>query len=199
MFAFQAHALKKSAPAASTPSYTSSSEHRHIISPVLGFMGSNQAVVHDTVNNVKVARNMMLSGLFGIGGDYEFMLKNDFSIGGFFRYYMTSDTVAGVSVDESVFLLGPEVHAYIINTDSWRGYVGTGLTLVNLKHKEDNKGIDGSISPDMQFGIPFTMGFGYKINDQLTAGIEHRQVLALGEKINGWPVSDFMFRLAIGL
>lgn len=197
--AFQANAAGRTPAAAKSSAATTSdygsSDHKHIISPSLGFMGPGANRLDDGTNN----NSFMLSGLFGIGAEYEYMWKPDVSFGGFLRYYNTSDSLNsggnGVTVTETAFLIGGLAHAYLIDTATWQGYVASGLTLLNLTDKVGST----SISPNMAFGIPLVVGLGYKINDQFTLGIEHMQVLALGSNVNGWPISDFMVRLRIGL
>lgn len=188
--AYQAEA-KTTSYSRSPSAYSSESSHKHVISPSLGFMGPGQNILVDGNNTGQLT----LSGLFAIGGEYEYMLKPDLSVGGFIRYYDTSDSSGGTSLTETAFLLGGLAHAYLIDTNTWQGYVASGLTILNLKQKTGGV----SVSPDMGFGIPLVMGLGYKINDQFTLGLEHMQVLALGEKINGWPISDLMIRLRIAL
>lgn len=212
--ALQANAAGKAntaAPAMSTPSYSSSSsgeQGKHVISPLLGFMGPGANVMNDTVSGVQATTSMKLSGLFGIGCDYDYMLKDDFGVGGMFRYYQTDDSISesvgnqniNVSVKETAFVLGPTARAYLINSDHFRGYFGTGLVLLKLTQKlSPDTGASQTFSPDITVGLPFAIGFGYKLTDMFTLGIEHLQVMALGSNINGWPVSDFMVKFSIGI
>jgi hypothetical protein len=183
-----------SAPAAST----STSGRQNILSPSLGWMGPGGTNTL-TDGDSKAAKSMQLSGLFDIGAEYEYMLKDDFSIGGFFRYGMTSDSVAGNSVDESVFLIGPMAHAYLINNDRWIAYVGSGFTAISLKHKESVGGTSTTWSPNVALGIPFAIGVAYKFTDTISGGIENMRVMALGSDINGWVTDDMMLRLRLAL
>jgi hypothetical protein len=124
-------------------------------------------------------------------------LKDDFTVGGMFRYYNSSDTVATVDHTDTVTMLGGIAHAQFYNNERWNAYLGSGLTFLKVSVKLSNNGpAAGTYSPAMTLGVPFALGIGYKLNDNLTLGVEHLQVLALGDKINGWPVSDFMFRLS---
>jgi hypothetical protein len=178
--------------------YSPSREGRHTISPMLGFMGPGRNELTDNVGGADRSTNLVASGFFGIGADYEYGLQNDFSVGGLFRYYSSNDTIGTVDHTDTAFLLGGLAHAQFYNTDKWNAYLGSGLTLLKVSAKLSNNGAAaGTYSPAMTLGIPFAIGLGYKLNDQFTLGIEHLQVLALGDKVNGWPVSDLMFRLSI--
>lgn len=187
-------AAKKSSPPAAESVSTADDSYvarKNILSPTIGFMGAGQNVMSDSDG----AASFKLSGLLGIGFEYEYMLKDDFSIGGFTRYYQTTDSTNGTKETDSAFLLGPLVHAYLVNTSHWIAYVGTGFTILSLKQKTG----DTTVSPDLALGLPIVVGVQYKINDELSAGIEHMQVMALGSDVNGWPISDFMLRLRIAL
>jgi len=176
--------------------YSPSTEGKSTISPMLGFMGPGSNEITD--NNA--ARSFTLSGLFGIGADYEYGLKNDFSVGGLFRYYSTNDTVGTTDTTETVMLIGGLAHATFYNTDKWHAYIGSGLTLIQATIKvTPQNGSSTTFSPGMTLGLPFALGIGYHLNDTMTIGIEHLQVLALGDKVNGWPVSDYMVRYSITL
>lgn len=199
--AFQAQARTPAAAATkatgstasySNDSYAYSSESKNILSPSLGFAGVGYNAIQES--DSKTGR-MTLSGLFAIGVEYEYMLKDDFSIGGFIRYYNTSDTVAGTKIEETSFLLGPMAHVYLVNNANWVGYVGSGFTLLSLTQKQAGT----SVSPSAGLGIPIAMGIAYKFTPKLSGGIEHNQVMALGSDLNGWPISDFLFRLRIAL
>jgi hypothetical protein len=200
--AFQAEARTPAAAksAGSTASYssssTSSSDRKNILSPSLGWMGAGYSTISDTTNGTN---RMQLSGLFNVGVEYEYMLKDDFSVGGFMRYGMTSDSVSNTSIDESTFLMGPMVHAYLLNNASWLAYVGTGFTAVSIKHKESSGGQSTTWSPNVALGVPLSVGVAYKFTDMISGGIETMHVMALGSDINGWPVQDYMLRLRLAL
>lgn len=198
----QAFALKKAAAKSSTPAVSSDSgevERKNVISPTIGFMGSGYNTVKDTIGGTESSTSLKMSGLLGIGFEYEYMLKDDFSIGGLIRYYQTTDSIGNTKYTDSAFLLGPIAHAYLVNTSHWLGYVGSGFVVMQLKEKQSAGGADQTYSPDMAIGLPIVMGVAYKINDLMSAGIEHTQVMALGSDVNGWPISDFMLRLRLAL
>jgi hypothetical protein len=181
---------------ANANAYTPSTEGKHTISPMLGFMGPGTNAVTDN----SAAASLTLSGLFAIGADYEYGLKDDFSVGGLFRYYSTNDTVGTTDDTESVFMLGGLAHAKLVNTEHFSAYIGSGLALLQVTVKRTpQNGSSTTFSPGMTLGLPFALGVGYKLNDTMTLGIEHMQVMALGDKVNGWPVSDFMVRYSIVL
>jgi hypothetical protein len=198
----QAHALKKAAAKTSTPAPVASDsevERKNVISPSIGFMGPGSNTMKDTIGGTESSTSLKMSGLLGIGFDYEYMLKDDFSVGGILRYYQTTDSIAGTKYTDSAFVIGPIVHAYLVNSSHWLGYVGSGFVVMSLKEKQSAGGADQTYSPDMAVGLPIVMGVAYKINDLMSAGIEHTQVMALGSDINGWPISDFMLRLRLAL
>lgn len=180
--------------------YSPSAEGHHTISPMLGFMGPGHATLTDNINGTDDSAEMNVSGFYGIGADYEYGLKNDLSVGGMFRYYSSNDTIGRTDETDTAMLLGGIAHARFLNTDKWAAYLGSGLTLVKVSVKNTPPtGGARTYSPPMTLGVPFALGLGYKLNDTMTLGIEHLQVLALGDKVNGWPVSDFMFRFSFML
>lgn len=197
----QAHALKKATKTTTTTTTTTTvssdsveSEHRHILSPSLGFQGPGSNSLND--DDYTNAASMQLSGVIGVGAEYEYMLKDDFSVGGIVRYYQGTGTIGQQRWTESAFVFGGMAHAYLINTNTWIGYVGSGLTILSLK-KKPSGGV--AYSPDPALGLPIAMGVAYKFNEKLALGLEHTQILAWSRDVNGWPVSDFMIRLRIAL
>jgi|GEM_PF-5233112 len=196
----QAHALKKAAAKTSTPapvaSESSDIERRHILSPSIGFMAPGANTMTDNIGGTDTKGSMELSGVIGVAFEYEYMLKEDFSVGGIMRYYQSTGTIEGTRWTESTFVVGGMAHAYLINTNTWLGYVASGLTIINLKKRPS--GAPG-FTPDPALGLPISLGVAYKFNDKLALGLEHTQIMAWSRDINGWPVSDFMIRLRIAL
>ncbi len=185
----------------STSYESPTSSGKHVLTPAIGFFGSGPATLTYRVGNnaSESAAINNLSGIFGIGGDYEYMVKSDLGIGGMFRYYATEDSVASSTYKTSTVLLGPIARAYLINTQSWLGAVTTGLTTINMSYKETNGGSTSDWNPSMHFGWIMGWSVFYKFNSQMALGIENMRVLAVGDKINGWAVDDFMFKFRIAL
>ena len=173
--------------------YSSIGTGKHVVSPMLGFMGPGSAVLTDSPGGTESTTMQAISGFYGIGADYEFQMKEDLSLGGMFRYYSSTDSVNGADMTDTVFILGGLAHAQVINTDKWHGYLGSGVSLVKATAKRGTN----NYSPSMTLGLPLALGLGYKLSDSMILGIENLRVLALGDKVNGWAVNDFMFRLSI--
>jgi hypothetical protein len=188
-------ALALSAPAfaqRSAYSTSSSSSGRMAISGALGFFGSNGGVLFNDPNGPTL---MALSGLFGLGGDFDYYIRDDISIGGLFRYYSTSDTMGGEYTD-TVMTLGGTVRAHIIDTTSWSGNVSTGLGILNPTSKRPSGANSTTTTdPGMNFGFYFGMTILYKLNPDMHLGFENLRAIGLGDKVNGWVLSDYMVKL----
>ncbi|MGE3974642.1 MAG: hypothetical protein AB7F59_08965 [Bdellovibrionales bacterium] len=174
-----------------------SSESQHAVSGALGFYSPGNTTWSGTANGTGSIVTPTVSGMFGIGGDYEYIWKPDVTFGGIFRYYSTSDSSnsSGTNIEETVKLwtLGGMMKAYA-HTESWTGYLGTGIGAISpsLKRVTGTTTVDTEVS--MGFGLYMAMGLLYKFNDQMAFGVENLRAMGLGEKINGWPINDFMFK-----
>ncbi len=170
--------------------------HQHTFSGLLGFYGMGatnyQAKVGSTESNLTP---VPLSGLFGLGLDYEYLWKEHITFGGLFRYYSTSDSstngTPAVITDNktSVMSLGGIVRTYM-DSEDFKFFVGTGLGILSVSYTS------GTNSYDIPMGFGFYLDAGalYKVNDQLSIGVETLRALAVGEKINGTPIVDYMIK-----
>ena len=160
------------------------------VSVGLGFFGNGGAFLASSNNT----RSQTLSGLFGLGGDFEHFIQPDTSIGAIFRYYNTSDSLpsgAGTAdATETLMTLGGLLKAYLLTTPNWDGYLSTGLGYVAATAK---LGTGATVDPS---GFGFYLGFGalYKWNSDIAFGFENLRMIALGDKINGWPLNDFLLK-----
>ncbi len=174
-----------------TPSYVSTTASgkagRMAISGGLGFFGDNGGFV--TANNNAVSM-VGLSGLFGLGADFDYFAHNDVSVGGLFRYYNTSETIASTEYSATVMTIGGTVKAYVFDTDHWEGNFTTGLGFINATAKQGATTAESG----MTFGFYFGTSIFYKHSHDLAFGVENLRVLGLGDKLNGWVVSDLMFK-----
>ena len=164
------------------------SEGRSAISGALGFYGPGDGSVYNSTNGLT---QMGLSGLFGLGADYDYFIGEDISVGGLFRYYSTSDSFSGSDATDTLMTLGGTVRAHLIETTNWSGNVSSGLGIVNPTAKRGNTTID----PGMNFGFYLGMTLLYKLNPDMHLGIENLRAFGLGDKINGWLLSDYMVKL----
>lgn len=179
--------------AGSSNSVSYGGSHQHAFSGGLGFYGMGatnyQAKVSGADVNVSPAP---LSGLFGLGLDYEYILKDHLTVGGLFRYYSTSDSLGtGTTVDTktTVLSLGGIVRGYM-DAEDFKFFLGTGLGILSITYNS------GPTSYDIPMGFGFYIDGGvlYKINDQFSLGIEHLRALAVGDKINGTPIADYLIK-----
>lgn len=187
-----------SSSAVTYSSSSSSSGAKHVLSPSLGFYGAGTNYLYGRSNNRDEGASMFLSGLFGIGLDYEYLLKPDFSIGGFVRYYSASDTFANNGASQEITnratIVGATARFYLINTESFLGYFNTGVNTVSVTYKSVVNTTTTEVSPDMGFGFHGAAGILYKVSPLWSIGVENLRVMSLGEKINGWVVNDFMVK-----
>lgn len=182
-----------------------SAKGHHVFTPGIGMFGSGPVAMTGKPNGGTFDNTVYngLSGIFGIGGDYEYMVKSDIGVGGLFRYYSTEDSggdsTQSLTFKTSTVLLGPIVRAYLINTDSWMAAITTGITSINASYKVVAGSTTNDYNPTMHFGWIMGWNLFYKFDSKLAFGIENLRVLAVGDKINGWAVDDFMFKVRIAL
>lgn len=197
----RAETVKKKPYARSTTSdYSSSSSSygspMHAVSGLFGFYapGWTTYTGNSSATGTPVSVNPKSSGFFGIGGDYEYLYRSDLSFGALLRYYSTGDTY-GSTTDESLGLLtiGGFVKANAELND-WNPYVMTGLGIISPTYKTTTAGATTTVDISMGFGFYFGMGMLYKINSQLSVGVENLRMVAVGEKINGTPICDYMLK-----
>lgn len=169
----------------SSPSYYSGGGNtgRMAVSGGLGFYGAHGAQYVEGNNN----DGPKLSGLFGLGGDFEYFLAEDMSVGGIFRYYSTSDSFSGAEFTDTFMTLGGIVRAHLFETTSWTGGLTTGLGMLTGSSKSGSTTVNSGTA----FGFYFGLHALYKINPNLAVGVENLRMIALGDKANGWPLSDY--------
>jgi opacity protein-like surface antigen len=187
-------------------SLTASAQHRRIsaadygghsqqaVSAALGFYAPGAAGLTDKINGSSATASPVVSGLFGIGGDYEYSLDTNFTIGGLVRYYSTSDSTTDANTQTvSGWTLSGLAKAYF-PSDRFLPYLGAGVGLVSMELKNAHNGATDDYNPSATIGFSYVMGLLYKIDDRMAFGVESLRVIALGEKLNGTPISDFMFK-----
>jgi len=172
----------------------------HYISGALGMFGSSGGYYtgqrSDSNQTTTAANN--LSGLFGIGADYDYMMADDLSVGGLFRYYSTSDSLGdSTSTQPEVTLtaltIGGMVRAYF-QTENWIFSAGTGLGIFSPTYKYKQGGTNYDVDVNTGFGLYTSLGMGFKVNEDFVLGVENLRMLGLGEKLNGWILNDFMIK-----
>jgi len=166
----------------------------HAVSGAFGFYSPGTALLIDTSRTGSQSTSPAVSGFFGIGGDYEYLYASDLTFGGFFRYYSTSDSISS-STEQKVaaWTLSGMARAYF-NTDNFAPYIGGGFGLVNVSVKNTTNGTSSDWEPSTTLGFNMAIGVLYKFNDQVGIGVENLRVFALGEKVQGMPINDFMFK-----
>lgn len=183
-----------------SPSGTTSTSSRNMaISGALGFYAPGGAVYTGKIGGTDSVQSPNVSGLFGIGADFDYWINSDFSVGGLFRYYSTSDTAGASEFTNRLLTIGATAKAYLIDTNSWDGYFTTGLGIISPSWKQTSGTVTQELDVSMGFGFYFGMGVLYKINPTLGVGVENLRMVAVGEKINGWPLSDYMFKVRFAL
>ncbi len=177
--------------------YVSSEEssHRNYISGAFGFLAPGYNTLIGTVNGQQQQTNFQTSGLFALGGDYDYMLNKDFSVGGVLRYYNCSSTILNNSVQNTLFTLGPSVRAYL-PSGNFLPYLGAGFMFMAPSVTSGNV----SYSITSGIGLMLSMGLLYNINDGVALGIETMRLTGLSSSINGNLVEDYMLkgRFALG-
>jgi outer membrane protein W len=171
---------------------------QHAISGAFGFYGAGAATLYAKINNSDQTTSPRASGFFGIGGDYDYLYADDLSFGALFRYYSTSDsfeTSGGGQVEEkdSAWTLAA-MAKYYFPSEHFIPYFGAGLGVVSATVRRSVNGQSSDYDPAATIGFNMSMGILYKINSQMSFGVENLRVLALGEKLNGRPIDDFMFK-----
>jgi hypothetical protein len=165
-------------------------DHQHVVSGALGFMAPGENQMSGTQSNGNPgAATFHLAGLFGIGGDYDYMKNKDMSFGGFLRYYSTSSSYNNTSYKNTMLAFGPDVKAYFSN-DVWLGYVGAGIDYLAPTYSANGN----SLSIDGGLGLMMSIGILYKVSDTIGVGLETMRLIGLSSSINGSPTEDFMFK-----
>jgi len=170
---------------------------QHAVSGALGFYSPGNATWVGTANGSSNVVTPRVSGLFGIGGDYEYLWSNDFTLGGIFRYYSTSDslTTGATTTEETVRLwtLGGMAKAYY-HASVWSAYFGTGFGVLapTYKLQTGTTTVDTEISTG--FGFYLAVGWLFRVNEQIGIGVENLRAMSVGEKMQGWAINDFMFK-----
>jgi hypothetical protein len=194
----QTYRRTNTTPVASMPARANYGGAQHAASGAIGFYSPGYTSWNGTQGGNTHSINPKSSGLFGVGGDYEYIYKPDLTIGGIFRYYSTGDNIGNGTATTNeetvrIWTLGAMVKAYASSED-WLGYVGTGLGVLAPTYKLQTGGTTVDYDINTGFGFYFAMGLQYKVNKQMSFGIENLRAMGLGEKINGWPINDFMFK-----
>jgi hypothetical protein len=175
-------------------SYTSSTSSsggntgRMAASGALGFYANGGVAI--TANNAMTGV-MPLSGLFGLGGDFDYFTAEDISIGGIFRYYSTADTAGPTEYTATAMTLGGIIRAYVFDTTHWSGNIGAGLGMLSTQAKVGGTSIDSGTG----FGFYYSMTLLYKMSGDMAFGIENLRAIGLGSALNGWALSDYMGKI----
>lgn len=178
----------------SASDYRGSSSGTHAISGAFGFYNPGSALLIDT-SKATGSQNVSpaASGFFGIGGDYEYIMAPDFTVGGLFRYYSTSDSITNTQEQRVAgWHLGGMAKAYL-STDNFAPYIGAGLGMINLSVKNTTGGSSTDIEATT-LGFTMSLGVLYKFSDTMQFGVENLRAWGLGEKLQGMPINDFMFK-----
>ncbi len=171
-----------------------SSSGQHAVSAALGIYSPGAALYTAKINGNDASERPGVSGLFGIGGDYEYIVAPDLTVGGFFRYYSSSDSTTQNNEQKvSAWTLAGQVRAYL-PTEHWLPYLGAGLGMVSASLKNSSNGNSQDYDPSATIGLNMAMGLLYKVDERVAFGVENLRVWALGEKTNGMPINDFMFK-----
>lgn len=165
------------------------SYHHNYISGAFGFLTPGANTLSGTVNGNQQQTAFRASGLFALGGDYEYMMSNNFSLGGVLRYYNVSTTIGNNSVQDSLFALGPDARAYL-QSQGFIPYVSAGFVFMAPSVTEGNN----SFSIPAGIGLMLAAGVLYQLNDNVALGIETMRLTGLSNSINGNPVEDYMFK-----
>lgn len=176
------------------PSHT---DKRHYLSGAFGFLAPGQNMLTGTSPNGNIVNTtgFTLSGFFGLGGDYDYMLNKDFSVGGVLRYYSVSTTINSQAWQNTLLALGPTVRAYL-PVGAWLPNVAAGL--MYLSPGLTQNGTAYTISSGL--GLLLSAGILYPLNDSVSLGIEVSRFTGWANSINGNLVDDYMFkgRFALG-
>ncbi len=161
-------------------------------SGALGFFGSNVGTIVEDSSQ----RTTNLSGVFGLGGDFEYFMADDFSLGAIFRYYNTSDDIGTTEYTNSLLTLGGIARAYLAETPSWSliGTGGLGVLEAEVKTKPQG-GTSETVDSGMRIGLYMGVTVLYKLNSKTRLGVENMRILGLGERLNGWVLSDYMAKV----
>lgn len=176
-------------------SYTSSTSSggntgRMAVSGALGFFGGNAVV---TANNTQTGQT--LTGLFGLGGDFDYYMAEDLSVGAIFRYYSTADTVGPAEITNSAMTLGGTIKAYVFDTTNWQGSFMGGLGMLSSQIKSGGTSVDSG----MGFAFYFGTTLMYKWSSSMQFGIENLRAFAIGSANNGWALNDYMAKVRIAM
>lgn len=160
------------------------------VSGVFGFFSSGLGTISDSDNS----GNSTLSGLFGLGGDFDYFIDSDISVGAILRYYSTTDSLNHTDYTNTLTTLGGVLRAYLVDTRNWSfvGTTGLGLTGATVKSSPANPNNAKSVDSGMGFGLYLGMGVMYKLNSTTRVGVENMRILGLGDRLNGWVLSDYM-------
>jgi hypothetical protein len=152
----------------------------------IGFYGSGGATYVQGTSTASPA----LTGMFGLGGDFDYYLADDFSVGGVFRYYSTSDTVNSTEYSNTLMTIGGIARAHVFETANWSGNISTGFGMLSATVKSGNSTVD----PGTNFGLYFGLATFYKFSSSMHIGFENLRMMGLGTATNGWPLSDFFIK-----
>ncbi len=172
-------------------SVSSSSDvsHHNYISGAFGFLAPGANTLVGTVNGAQAQTSFQTSGLFAIGGDYDYMLNKDFSVGGVIRYYSCSSTIMSNAVQDTLFTFGPSAKAYLPSGD-FTPYVGAGFVLLAPGVTSGNN----TYSITSGIGLMMSLGIMYNLTDNVALGIETMRLTGLSSSINGNLTEDYMLK-----
>jgi hypothetical protein len=172
-----------------TSSLASSEVHHNYASAAFGFLAPGANSLTGTVNGTTQTTSFNVSGLFGLGGDYEYMMDENFSLGGVLRYYNASSTIGTTNYQDTLFGLGADARAYL-RVKEFLPYASAGLMFMapGVTAGSNNFNISSGI------GMMMNVGLLYEINETVAVGLETMRLMGLSNSINGNIIEDYMFK-----
>ena len=142
------------------------------------------------------SRTLPLSGLAGLGGDFEYMVDYDFGMVATVRYYTLSEEVEDANEDFklSAFSLGASARFHYL-MKFWNFYFSPGLsfTTASTEYGENESEAALTVAPTLALGVMVA------ITEAVSLGVENYRVIGMGAALNGTIIDDFMIKARFGL
>ncbi len=184
----------------STPAqFTNSAGSMHVYAN-LGWFGTESAwLFKDEQTSVGT---QPLSGMIALGGDFEYMMKEDLGMGALLRYYSTGDTyvkTASTSTEASLSSLAIGAFSrFHLPHNQYDFYMSPGLGITSTTSK-----LTGAINKTYETGTVFTFfiqtGVMYAFTGSMAAGFETTKYLPWSSELNGWLLQDFVVKFRYSL
>jgi hypothetical protein len=164
----------------------------HQLYGALGFFSGDYSYVNVSNDNRGYAQP--ISGLFAIGADYEYMMREDFGLGGLIRYYSSKDSVDNnTDYEYTQTSFGPFARFHFPHR--WFDFsFSTGLAFHTVKGETKTGGTTTKGDSGLKVGPMWSLQVMFNVSPSVALGVETLRIMTLGSEFNGMVSTDYVFK-----